>query len=172
MQGFEEYITKPVTHSCDGGSDLSSLPLLKERSVETGASSFSEAVVLGCGASIIIEFRTWKHSQRVACAGISQQRSQWAPSYLEFGPQENLTVRQGSVQRHPLVQDQLRFGEQLSHGDHKRSHWLVPCTGKLHRNKNTIKVKGEGVCGTDNSEQCTEKHRALTFTISISSLGS
>lgn len=92
-------------------------------------------------------------------------------SHLEFSPQENLTVRRGSVQRHPLIQDQLWFGEQLPRGDYERSHWLVPRTRKLHRN--TVKVKGERVCvwhlqwWTD-----TENHTALTFTMSISSLGS
>lgn len=59
LQGFAEFIIKSVTYSCDGSSDLSSLGVC---SVENCISSFFEAVTVGCGASIIIEFRICKHS--------------------------------------------------------------------------------------------------------------
>lgn len=31
----------------------------------------------------------------------------------------------------PLILDQLWFRKQVSHRDHQRSHWLVPCTRQL-----------------------------------------
>lgn len=146
---FAGLITKSVTHSCDGGSDFSTLRVLELGSGNITASSFFESARAGCGASIIIEFRICKHSQCVAHAGNSHQWWEWPFSHLELSPQENLTVRQGSIQRHPLIQDQLWFGEQLPHRDYKRSHWLVPRTRKLHRN--TERSKGKRwtrVCGT------------------------
>lgn len=63
--GFSELMIKSVTHSCDGGS---SLGVIKVWSGENTTSSFFESVTAGCGASIIIELRIWKHSQCVARA--------------------------------------------------------------------------------------------------------
>lgn len=70
-------ITKSVTHSCDGGSDFSTLGVLKLGSGENTASSFFESVTAGCGASIIIEFRICKHLQCVTHAGNSHQWWEW-----------------------------------------------------------------------------------------------
>lgn len=53
------------------------------------------------------------------------------PSHPEFSPQQDLTLRPGSIQMEPLVQDQLWLCKQLLHGDHQRSHWLIPATGQL-----------------------------------------
>lgn len=54
-------------------------------------------------------------------------------SYLEFSPQQDMTLGRGSIQMRPLVQDQLRFRQEFSDGNHQGAHGLVPGAGQLQQ---------------------------------------
>lgn len=59
--------------------------------------------------------------------------AQMSLNHLKLSSQENLTLRWGSIQIEPLVQDQLWFGEQLSDWNHDRTNRQGPAVGELEK---------------------------------------
>lgn len=97
--------------------------------------------------------------------------------HLEFSPQEKLTLRWGSVQMEPLVQDQLRLREHLSDRNHQRTNGQGPAVGELEKHsvqwkqRNVYKSKDYRFChhvAENFYWQCSQH----TLTRSISTLGS
>lgn len=73
-------------------------------------------------------------------------------SHLEFSPQEKLTLRWGSVQMEPLVQDQLRFREHLSDRNHQRTNGQSPAVGQLE--KHSVRWKHRDVYKSKDDRFC------------------